>query len=125
MIGPVDRRVAEACRARGTPRSIAPRASEAEICYNLDGSRVHYDADSGLLYFAASAHSAVPAIVGACLLGMGRHAAAERVPLDRHGYFSAAYRLHLGPEIATTVLVALRLGGLQISRAGGSGPDGD
>jgi hypothetical protein len=120
MIGPVNRRVAEACRGRGAPRAIAPSAGELEICYNLDGGRVHYDAGSGRLYFAVTAHSPAQAIIAATLQGLGRRAEVQRVPLDRHGFFSSAFRMLLTPELAAPVLVALRLGGLQISRVGGS-----
>jgi hypothetical protein len=36
--------------------------------------------------------------------------------LDPHGYFRGARRIRLTPAQACTVLVALRLGGIQISQ---------
>ncbi len=115
MIGAVSASIANAskCAGRGIPAS----ASELEIFYNLDGNHVHYEDYSGRMYFVASEHSAVKSLIRAAFAGMRQVPLIDQLHLDPHGYFRGARRIQLTSAQATTVMVALRLGGIQISRS--------
>ena len=114
MIGSVSAAIANASKTVG--RGIPATASELEIFYNLDGNRVHYETRSGRLYFVSSEHSSVATLVEAAFTGMRQTLCIEQLHLDPHGYFRGARRIQLTPSQARTVMVALRLGGIQISQ---------
>jgi len=114
MIGAVSASIANASKTAG--RGISASASELEIFYSLDGNHVHYEALAGRLYFVTSDHSAVASLIQAAFIGMQQIPMIEQLHLDSHGYFRGARRIRLTPAQARTVLVALRLGGIQISQ---------
>ena len=115
-IGPIDAKTSAACRNGKVVRTIRVGADEHEIFYNLDGSRAHYDADRGQLYFMASPYAPVQEVLDAVFCGR-RPPPIERVDLDSHGMFNTGRRVALTAEWADAVLVALRLAGLRVTVA--------
>lgn len=120
-IGPIDARTSAACRSGRLLRTIRAGADEGEIFYNLDSGWAHYDTGRGLLYFMASPHAPVQAVLEA-VCATGRPPPIERVILDRHGMFHTGRRVALAAEWADAVLVALRLAGMRVTVASSAAP---
>ena len=113
MIGPVNANVANA--GKRCPQDSRAAATELEVFYNLDGNHVHFNRETGQLYFVESLHSPLLALIDATFQGLRQVPPIEQLHLDRHGYFRGARRLKLNTAQAGTLLVALRLAGIGIS----------
>ena len=115
MIGPVDSQCARAlCRTHRDVR-LSATADELRIFYNLAMDRVHYFPRRHAIYFVDSVHVSVAEIIRSVLSGMHAPPAVEQLFLDDKHYFKAGKRLILPRRQAETVLVALRLKGIQVS----------
>ena len=114
-IGPVDPECAEAlCRSHRQVR-LPASADEVQIFYNLSMDRVHYIPARNAIYFVESSHVAVQTIILSVMHNLGLTARIDQLHLDKNGIFKGGKRLTLPPEQAATLLVALRLKGVQIS----------
>ncbi len=97
---------------------LSATANEKQIFYNLTTDRAHCCPRRNVVYFVASVHVAVHAIIGSVLKSMGAKMRAEQLYLDKHGAFLGGIRVTLSEGKAMAVLVALKLKGIQVSISG-------
>ncbi len=120
MIGPVSSRCARSAVARRRATGLLATDDEARVFYNLCPGRVHYRSGRGRLYFVDSPYESISEIIAAVFRGLGRQPKITQLYLDEHRYLKGAKVLDLdgmGRE-TRALLVALRLKGVHIDRAG-------
>jgi len=89
-------------------------ADENQICYHLSMGRVYFRTETGMLYFVDSEFAPEADIIRASLRGLGQELSVTQLYLDKHRVLKAAFRLYLTSQQARVVLVALRLGNIQV-----------
>lgn len=115
MIGPVDSECAKAlCQTHREVR-LPAAADELLIFYNLSMDRVHYFPRRHTIYFVESVHVGVDGIIRSVLSSMDSDARIEQLYLDDKDIFKGGKRIILPTRQAQTILVALRLQGIQVS----------
>jgi len=114
-IGHVDRTTAHACRTARADSPLLPGAGEAEIFHRLSLGKACYACQKESLYFVESRYAPVGGILRSVMEGLGNPAVIEQLHLDAHQLFCGARRLRIAPQDADTVLIALRLAGIEIT----------
>ncbi len=114
-IGPVDPECAEALCQTHREIRLPPTADERRIFYNLTMDRVHYVPEKNAIYFVDSKHTGVQKIMDAALKSIGATLTTTQLHLDNRGIFNGGKRIVLTKAQAQSVLVALRLQGVQVS----------
>jgi len=114
-IGPVDSDCAKALCLTQREVSLPASADELRIFYNLSMHRVHYFPRRNAIYYVESRHVPVQETLLATLGKSVADVVITQLYLDRLGYFKIGKRATLSRHQAATVLVALRLKGVQVS----------
>ncbi|MCB1761518.1 MAG: hypothetical protein KDI27_00060 [Gammaproteobacteria bacterium] len=116
-IGPVDAKCARALCLTQRVVNLPAAADELQILYNLGMHRVHYFPGRNAIYFVESRHVAVQETLLAALGETAHDVTITQLYLDRLGLFKVGKRANVTPEQAATVLVALRIMGVRVTRS--------
>ena len=95
--------------------SLGVTASEAEIVYHLGIGTVYYCPVRQTLYFCDSKDLSISNLISKISKNKSITTVIERVYLDNLHYLSIAKKVTLDSTIMKTVLVALRISGVQIN----------
>jgi len=95
--------------------SLGVTASEAEIVYHLGIGTVYYCPVRQTLYFCDSKDLSISGLISKITKNKAVSAVIERVYLDNLHYLSIAKKVNLDSAIMNTVLVALRISGVQVN----------
>jgi len=95
--------------------SLGGTATEAEIVYHLGIGTVYFCPVRQTLYFCDSMDLSISSLIEKVLKTKSLNAVIEKVYLDHLHYLSIANKIKLDSTTIKTVLVALRISGVQIN----------